>query len=192
MRRNARFRVSGIMATALKEKYRKEIVSTLMSEFGYKNIMQTPRLEKIVLNMGLGAAIQEAKLIDDGVYSLARISGQKPVVTKSKKAISNFKLREGMSVGVMVTIRGVRMFQFLERFITAAIPRIRDFKGVSGKAFDGHGNYTLGVKEQLIFPEIDYDKIGAVKGLNVSIITTAKTDAEAKSLLRNLGIPFRN
>ncbi len=163
-----------------------------MGEFGYKNVMQIPRLEKIVLNMGLGAAIQDAKLIDAGVYSLTRISGQKPVVTKSKKAISNFKLREGMSVGVMVTIRGDRMFQFLERFITAAIPRIRDFKGVSGKAFDGHGNYTLGIKEQLIFPEIDYDKVGAVKGLNVSIITTAKTDAEAKSLLKNLGIPFRN
>ncbi|VAX15519.1 LSU ribosomal protein L5p (L11e) [hydrothermal vent metagenome] len=180
------------MATALKEKYRKEIGPAIMSEFGYKNVMQIPRLEKIVLNMGLGAAIQDAKLIDAGVYSLARISGQKPVVTKSKKAISNFKLREGMSVGVMVTIRGDRMFQFLERFITAAIPRIRDFKGVPGKAFDGHGNYTLGIKEQLIFPEIDYDKVGAVKGLNVSIITTAKTDAEAKSLLKNLGIPFRN
>jgi len=180
------------MATALKEKYKKEMGPALMGEFGYKNVMQTPRLEKIVLNMGLGAAIQDAKLIDTGIYSLTRISGQKPVVTKSKKAISNFKLREGMSVGVMVTIRGDRMYQFLERFITAAIPRIRDFKGVSGKAFDGHGNYTLGIKEQLIFPEIDYDKVGAVKGLNVSIITTAKTDAEAKSLLKNLGIPFRN
>lgn len=180
------------MATALKEKYNKEVAPALMSEFGYKSVMQTPRLEKIVLNMGLGAAIQDAKLIDAGVYSLTRISGQKPVVTKSKKAISNFKLREGMSVGVMVTIRGNRMYQFLERLITAAIPRIRDFKGIPGKAFDGHGNYTLGVKEQLIFPEIDYDKVGSVTGLNISIITTAKTDAEAKSLLKNLGIPFRN
>lgn len=163
-----------------------------MSEFGYKSVMQIPRLEKIVLNIGLGAAIQDAKLIDTGIYTLTRISGQKPVVTKSKKAISNFKLREGMSIGVMVTIRGNRMYQFLERLITAAIPRIRDFKGMPGKSFDGHGNYTLGIKEQLIFPEIDYDKVGAVTGLNISIITTAKTDAEAKSLLKNLGIPFRN
>jgi large subunit ribosomal protein L5 len=177
---------------ALKEKYRKEIVFSLMEEFGYKSVMQAPRLEKITLNMGLGAAIQDAKLIDVGIYTLSRISGQKPVVTKAKKSISNFKLREGMSVGAMVTIRGVRMYQFLERLITAAIPRIRDFKGVSGKAFDGHGNYTFGVKEQLVFPEIDYDKISAVKGLNISIVTTAKSDAEAKSLLKHLGLPFRN
>lgn len=180
------------MVTALKEKFKDEVAPALMSEFGYKSAMQIPKLEKIVLNIGLGAAVQDAKLIDTGIYTLTRISGQKPVVTKSKKAISNFKLREGVSIGVMVTMRGIRMYQFLERLITAAIPRIRDFKGIPGKAFDGHGNYTLGIKEQLIFPEIDYDKVGSVTGLNISIITTAKTDAEAKSLLKNLGIPFRN
>jgi large subunit ribosomal protein L5 len=180
------------MVTALKVKFKDEVAPALMSEFGYKSAMQIPKLEKIVLNIGLGAAIQDSKLIDTGIYTLTRISGQKPVVTKSKKAISNFKLREGMSIGVMVTMRGIRMYQFLERLITAAIPRIRDFKGIPGKAFDGHGNYTLGIKEQLIFPEIDYDKVGSVTGLNISIITSAKTDAEAKSLLKNLGIPFRN
>jgi len=177
---------------ALQETYRREIVPGMIEEFGYTNVMQAPRLEKIVLNMGLGDAIQNAKLIDDGVYSLTRISGQKPVVTKARKAISNFKLRAGLSVGVMVTLRGSRMYEFFERLITAGIPRIRDFKGVSGKGFDGHGNYTLGVKEQLIFPEIDYDKISSVTGLNISIVTTARTDAEAKSLLRRLGLPFRN
>ena len=178
--------------SALKDKYKKEIAPALMKEFGYGNVMQAPRLEKVALNMGLGAAIQNAKLLEDGIYTLTRISGQKPVVTRARKAISNFKLREGMSVGVMVTIRGDRMYEFLERLITAAIPRIRDFKGISGKAFDGHGNYTLGVREQIIFPEIDYDKISGVKGLNISIITTAETDAEAKGLLKGLGMPFRN
>lgn len=191
MRRDAGSGIRVIML-ALKEKYQKESVVAMVEEFGYKNVMQAPRLEKIVLNMGLGAAIQDAKLMDNGIYTLTQISGQKPVVTKAKKAISNFKLRDGMSIGVMVTLRGARMFHFLERLITAAIPRIRDFRGVSGKAFDGHGNYTLGVKEQLIFPEIDYDKIGTVLGLNISIVTTAKTDAEAKSLLKSLGLPFRN
>lgn len=178
--------------SAIKEKYEKEVVQALMEEFGYGNVMQAPKLEKIVLNMGLGGAIQNAKLIDDGVYCLTRISGQKPVVTKAKKAISNFKLREGLSIGVMVTIRGERMYDFLERFITAAVPRIRDFKGVSGRSFDGHGNYTLGIKEQLIFPEIDYDKVSGIQGLNISIVTTAHSDAEAKSLLKRLGMPFRN
>jgi len=177
---------------AIKQNYIKEIVPALMEEFGYKSPMQVPKLEKIVLNMGLGAAIQNSKLIDDGVYTLTRISGQKPLVTKAKKAISNFKLREGMSIGVSVTLRGGRMYEFLERLITAAIPRIRDFKGVSSKAFDGRGNYTMGIKEQLIFPEIDYDKLGSVQGLNLTIVTTAKTDAEGKSLLKRLGMPFRN
>ncbi len=164
----------------------------MMEEFGYANIMQAPALSKVVLNMGLGMAIQNAKLLDDGVYTLTQISGQKPVITKARKAISNFKLRKGLSIGAMVTLRGDRMYEFLERMITAAIPRIRDFKGVSGKAFDGHGNYTMGIKEQLIFPEIDYDKIAGVNGLNISIVTTANTDAEAKSLLKRLGMPFRN
>ncbi|MBI5814615.1 MAG: 50S ribosomal protein L5 [Nitrospinae bacterium] len=177
---------------ALKDKYKKEIVPTLMKEFGYKNVMQAPRLEKIIINMGLGEAISNPKLVDNGVYTLTMISGQKPMVTKAKKAISNFKLREGLGIGVMVTLRGVRMYEFLERLITAAIPRIRDFKGVSGKGFDGRGNYTLGVKEQLIFPEIEYDKIEKVKGMNISIVTTAKSDAEGKSLLKGLGMPFRN
>lgn len=178
--------------STLKEKYRKEVIPALMEEFGYKSVMQAPRLEKITLNMGLGEATANPKALDNGVYTLTTISGQKPVVTRARKAISNFKLRAGVGIGVMVTLRGERMYEFLERLITAAIPRIRDFKGVSGKAFDGHGNYTLGIKEQLIFPEIDYDKVEKVKGLNISIITTARTDAEGKSLLRRLGMPFRN
>ncbi|VAX17664.1 LSU ribosomal protein L5p (L11e) [hydrothermal vent metagenome] len=179
------------MAT-LKTKYKEDVVPALMDEFSYKNVMQAPKLEKIVINMGLGEAIQNAKIMNLGEYTLTAISGQKPVVTKAKKSIANFKLREGMSIGICVTMRGARMYEFLERLITAAIPRIRDFKGISGKAFDGHGNYTLGVKEQLIFPEIDYDKVEKVKGLNISIVTTAKTDAEGKSLLKRLGMPFRN
>ena len=178
--------------SGLKKRYEKEIVPALMKEFGYKSLMQAPRLEKVVLNMGLGEALQNAKIIEDGVYTLTRISGQKPVVTRARKAISNFKLREGAQVGVMVTIRGRRMYEFLERLITAAIPRIRDFRGVSGKGFDGHGNYTLGVREQLIFPEVDFDKVSKVMGLNISVVTTAGTDAEAKSLLAGLGMPFRN
>jgi large subunit ribosomal protein L5 len=178
--------------SALKEKYQNEVAPGLREEFGYKSSMQTPRLEKIVLNMGLGEAIANPKVIDTGVYTLTRISGQKPMVTKSKQAISNFKLRADQPIGVMVTLRGARMYEFLERLIVAAIPRIRDFKGVSGKAFDGHGNYTLGVKENLIFPEIDYDQVEQVKGLNISIVTTAGSDAEGKSLLRRLGMPFRN
>ena len=178
--------------SGLKEKYKKETVPALVKEFGYKSVMQAPRLEKVVLNMGLGEALQNAKVIEDGVYTLTRISGQKPVVTRARKAISNFKLREGAQVGVMVTIRGERMYEFLERLITAAIPRIRDFRGVSGKGFDGHGNYTLGIREQLIFPEVDFDKVSKVMGLNISVVTTAGTDAEAKSLLASLGMPFRN
>lgn len=179
------------MAT-LRDKYKKEVAPALMKEFGYKNVMQAPKLSRIVLNMGLGEVTSSPKIMETGVYTMTQISGQKPVVTKAKKAISNFKLREGLGIGVMVTLRGDRMYEFLERLISAAIPRIRDFKGVSGKAFDGRGNYTLGVKEQLIFPEVDYDKIEKVKGLNITIVTTANTDAEGKSLLRHLGMPFRN
>ncbi len=178
--------------TALLEKYKSEVAPAMREEFGYKSSMQTPKVEKVVINMGLGEAILNPKLIDSGVYTLTRIAGQKPMVTKSKAAISNFKLRPDQPIGVMVTLRGVRMYEFLERLIVAAIPRIRDFKGVSGKAFDGRGNYTLGVKENLIFPEIDYDKIEKVKGLNISIVTTATSDAEGKALLRGLGMPFRN
>lgn len=177
---------------ALKEKYLNKVVPQLKKELGYKNIMQVPKLKKVVLNMGLGEAIQNAKLIDSGVYTLTQIAGQKPVVTRSKKAISNFKLRAGIPVGCSVTIRGNRMFEFLDRFINIAMPRIRDFKGVSSKSFDSKGNYTIGIKEQLIFPEIHYDKIEKVKGLNVTIVTTAKTNEEGKSLLRLLGMPFRN
>jgi len=177
---------------ALKDKYSSEIRPALVKEYGYRNVMQAPRLEKIVLNMGLGEAISNAKLIEDGVYTITRITGQKPIVTRAKKSIANFKLREGMSVGVKVTLRGDRMYEFLERLIIAAIPRIRDFKGAPGRAFDGRGNYTLGIREQLVFPEIDYDKLSAIKGLNISICTTARSDAEAKSLLAALGMPFRN
>ena len=176
----------------LEDNYPKDLIPALTKEFGYKNKMEAPRLEKISLNVGLGEAIQNSKLIEDAIYTLKQISGQKPIVTKSKRAISNFKLRQGVSIGTMVTMRGNRMYEFLERLITAAIPRIRDFKGVSGKAFDGNGNYTLGIREQLIFPEVDYDKISSIKGLNITMVTTAKTDAEAKSLLRGLGLPFRN
>jgi len=178
--------------STLQDKFRDDVVPGLMEEFGYKNRMQIPRLDKITINMGLGEAAQNAKIIDSGVYTLSRISGQKPVITKARKSVANFKLREGMPIGVMVTLRGARMYEFLERLITASIPRIRDFRGVSGKAFDGRGNYTLGVKEQLIFPEIDYDKIEKIKGLNISIGTTALSDAEGKSLLKRLGMPFRN
>jgi large subunit ribosomal protein L5 len=177
---------------ALKEKYLKDVVPQLKKELGYKNIMQIPRLKKVVVNMGLGEAIQNAKLIDSGIYTLSQITGQKPVVTKSKKAISNFKLRAGLSIGCCVTMRGDRMFEFLDRFINIAMPRIRDFKGVSAKSFDGRGSYTIGLKEQLIFPEIHYDKIEKVKGLNITIVTSAKTDEEGKHLLRLLGMPFRN
>lgn len=177
---------------ALKEKYLKDVVPQLKKELGCKNVMQIPRLKKVVINMGLGEALQDAKLIDSGVYTLSQISGQKPLVTRAKKAISNFKLRVGVPIGCAVTMRGNRMYEFLDRFINVAMPRIRDFKGVSSKSFDGRGSYTIGLKEQLIFPEIEYDKIEKVKGLNISIVTTAKTDEEGKTLLRLLGIPFRN
>ncbi len=176
----------------LKVFYEKEIVPQMIKDFSYKNVMQVPRLEKVVINMGLGEAIQNIKIIDSAVEELATITGQKPVITKAKKSIASFKLRQGMPIGCMVTLRQAKMFEFLDRLMNVALPRVRDFKGVSGTAFDGRGNYTLGIKEQLIFPEISYDKVDKVKGLNVTIVTTAKNDEECKALLRLLGMPFRN
>lgn len=175
----------------LHERYAKEVVPALMKEFGYANPMQVPRVEKVVVNMGLGEALTNNKLLDGAVQQLGAITGQKPVVTKSRKSIANFKLRQGQSIGAMVTLRRERMFEFLDRLMNVALPRVRDFKGVSSKAFDGHGNYTLGVREQIIFPEVDYDKVEKIKGLNVTVVTTAKTDEEARALLRLLGMPFR-
>lgn len=180
------------MSAALKEKFKKELVPALQKELGFKNAHQVPKLEKIVLNVGLGEAVTDGKHIDGGIYTLTQIAGQKPVIRKAKKAISNFKLREGAPIGVSVTLRKDRMYEFLQRLIVAAIPRIRDFRGLSSKSFDGHGNYTIGVKEQLIFPEVDYDKIYKLKGLNICIVTTAKSDGEGRALLKALGMPFRN
>ena len=179
------------MAARLKEKYIKEIAPALAKEFGYTNPMSIPRLEKIVINMGLGEAIQNNKVIDAAVNDLTTVVGQKPVVTKAKKSIAAFKLREGMSIGTMVTLRGDRMYEFLDRFVSIALPRVRDFRGVSSRSFDGRGNYTLGVKDQLIFPEIDYNKVDKTKGMNICITTTAGTDAEALALLKLMGMPFR-
>jgi len=176
----------------LKELYSKEIVSQLVKEFGYKNVMQVPKLEKIVVNMGLGEAIQNVKILDSAAEELAMITGQKPVITKAKKSIASFKLRQGMPIGCMVTLRKEQMYEFLDRLMNISLPRVRDFKGVSAKGFDGRGNYSLGIKEQLIFPEINYDKVEKVKGLNISIVTTAKTDEEGRALLKCLGMPFRN
>jgi large subunit ribosomal protein L5 len=179
------------MATRLREHYTKNVVPALTKEFGYKNIMAVPKLEKVAINIGLGEATQNGKLMDPTVAELAQIAGQKPIVTKAKKSIAAFKLREGMSIGTMVTLRGDRMFEFLDRLMNVALPRVRDFRGVSSKSFDGRGNYTLGIRDQLIFPEIDYNKVEKVKGMNISITTTAKTDAEGLALLKNLGMPFR-
>ncbi len=175
----------------LKTFYQKEVVPRLMKEFNYKNVMQVPRLQKITLNMGLGEAVQNPKLLDSAVDELRTIAGQQPVVTKAKKAIANFKLRQGLKIGAMVTLRRERMWEFLERLVSLALPRVRDFKGVSPRAFDGRGNFSLGVKEQIIFPEINYDKIDKIKGLNISIVTSAATDEEGRALLRFLGMPFR-
>jgi len=175
----------------LLEKYKQQVVPALTKQFNYKNPMQVPRLQKIVVNMGLGAAVANPKIIDTAVEELKAISGQKPIVTRAKKAIANFKLREGIPIGAMVTLRKTRMWEFLDRLVTLALPRTRDFKGVSRKAFDGKGNYTLGLKEQIIFPEVDYDKIDAIKGLNISFVTTAATDEEGRALLQQLGMPFR-
>ena len=181
----------GKYVNRLQAKYKDEIVPALVKEFGYTTIMQAPRLEKIVINIGVGDATANAKALDDAVNDLTIISGQKPVVTKAKKSIATFKVREGQAIGCKVTLRGVRMYEFLDKLISIALPRVRDFRGVSRNAFDGHGNYTLGVKEQLIFPEIDYDKIAKVRGMDVVIVTTARTDKEAASLLEKLGMPFR-
>jgi large subunit ribosomal protein L5 len=175
----------------LKERYRQEVVPALRKEFGYKNVMAVPRLTKIVVNMGLGEATQNAKIIDAGADDLARITGQKPATTRAKKSIAAFKLREGMPVGTMVTLRGERMYEFLDRLVSLALPRVRDFRGVSPKGFDGRGNYTLGLKDQLLFPEIDYMKVDKARGMNISMVTTAKTDEEARKLLQLMGVPFR-
>lgn len=176
----------------LKEVYQNEVVQKLRAEFNYKNIMEVPKITKIVVNMGLGEAIQNIKILDSATAELGKITGQKSVVTKAKKSIASFKLREGMPIGCMVTLRRDRMYEFLDRLLNVALPRVRDFKGVSGKAFDGQGNYTLGVKEQLIFPEINYDEIDKIRGLNVTIVTSAKNDEEGKALLKHMGMPFRN
>ncbi len=179
------------MMPRLKEIYKNKVVPELMKEFGYKNIMQVPKLEKIVINMGLGEAVRDIKVIDSAMKDLSAITGQKPVVTRAKKSIASFKLRAGMPIGCKVTLRGARMYEFLDRLINFAMPRIRDFKGVSDRGFDGRGNYTLGIKEQIIFPEVDYDKVDKIRGMNITINTTAKTDEEGKALLRHLGMPFR-
>lgn len=179
------------MAARLKEKYLKEIFPALQKEFNYTNAMSVPKLEKVVINIGLGEAISNAKCVDFAVRDLADITGQKPVVTKATKSIAQFKLREGMTIGAMVTLRGDRMYEFLDRFVNLTLPRVRDFRGVSPKSFDGRGNYTIGLKDQLIFPEVDFGKIDRARGMNVSIVTTAKTDEEARALLRHMGMPFR-
>ena len=176
----------------LKEFYYKEAVPKLLEAFKYKNVMEVPKLEKVVLNMGLGEAIQNIKLLDSASAELQTIAGQHPVITRAKKSIAAFKLREGMPIGCMVTLRRIRMYDFFYKLVNTALPRVRDFRGISGKAFDGRGNYSLGIKEQIIFPEIDFDKIDRIKGLNISIVTSAKTDEEGKELLRLLGMPFRN
>ncbi len=179
------------MIARLQERYRSEVVPQLMRDLGYTNTHAVPRLEKIVLNMGIGEAAQNPKLLESAVEELAAIAGQKPVVTRARKAISNFKLREGMPIGVMVTLRGQRMYEFLDRLVTVALPRVRDFRGVPDRSFDGRGNYSLGIREQVIFPEINLDKVDRIKGLTVVICSSARTDAEGKALLRALGMPFR-
>jgi len=172
--------------------YREQVVPSLMTQFGYKSVMQVPRITKITLNMGVSEAVADKKVLDHAVGDLTKIAGQKPVITKAKKAIAGFKIRQGYPIGTMVTLRGERMFEFLDRLVTVALPRVRDFRGVSAKAFDGRGNYNIGVKEQIIFPEIEYDKIDAIRGLNISITTTDKSDDEAKALLAAFRFPFRN
>lgn len=176
----------------LQQHYRDKIVPELVKKFGYKSIMEVPRLTKITLNMGVGEAVADKKIIEHAVSDLTKIAGQKPVVTKTKKAIAGFKIRENLPIGTMVTLRGVRMYEFLDRFVTIALPRVRDFRGISGRSFDGRGNYNIGVKEQIIFPEIEYDKVDALRGLNISITTTAKNDEECKALLSGFRFPFKN
>lgn len=179
------------MAARLRERYQKEILAALMKEFGFKNPMQAPRLEKVVVNMGLGEAINNGKIIDASLEQLSALTGQKPVITKARKSIANFKLRQGQSIGAMVTMRGDRAYEFFDRLVSIALPRVRDFKGVSPKAFDGKGNYTFGVREQIIFPEINYDKVEKIKGMNITVVTTARNDEEGRALLKALGMPFR-
>ena len=176
----------------LQQHYREKVVPELTEKFGYKSPMQVPRLTKITLNMGVSEAVADKKVMDHAVSDLTKISGQKPVVTKARKAIAGFKIREQQPIGCMVTLRGVRMYEFLDRFVTVALPRVRDFRGISGRAFDGRGNYNIGVKEQIIFPEIEYDKVDALRGMNISITTTAKTDDECKALLTAFRFPFKN
>jgi len=176
----------------LAELYNKEMVAQLMKDHNYNNVMEVPKLVKVVLNMGLGEAIQNVKILDSAVEEMAAIAGQKPVITKAKKSIASFKLRQGMPIGVSVTLRREKMYEFLDRLVAVALPRVRDFKGISGKGFDGKGNYSMGIKEQMIFPEIEYDKVDKIKGMNITIVTTAKTDAEGKALLKLMGLPFRN
>jgi large subunit ribosomal protein L5 len=178
-------------AIRIKEKYEKEIAPALMKRFGYKNVMQAPRLEKIVINVGMGDAIQNVKLLEATSADLAAITGQRPVIRRAKKAISNFKLKAGMPIGCMITLRKARMYEFFDRLVNIAIPRIRDFRGTSANSFDGRGNYNLGIVEQIIFPEIDYDKVEKIKGMNIAIVTTARTDEEGFELLKSLGMPFR-
>jgi large subunit ribosomal protein L5 len=177
--------------TTLRDRYKQEIIPALMREFSYRNIMQVPALSKVVLNIGMGEATSNPKALDAAAKDLATIAGQKPVVKRSKKSIANFKLRAGMPVGIMVTLRGDRMYQFVDKLVSVSLPRQRDFRGISGDAFDGRGNYTLGLKEQLIFPEIEYDKVDKVRGLEISIVTTARTDQEGKRLLKLMGMPFK-
>lgn len=179
------------MTSRLKELYRKEATPAMMKEFGYKNVMQVPRLVKVTLNMGLGEATTDIKVVDNAARDLTAIAGQKSLVTRAKKSIASFKLRKGVPIGCMVTLRGERMYEFFDRFVNFAMPRIRDFRGVSDKSFDGRGNYTLGIREQVIFPEVNYDKIDKIRGLNITISTSAKTDEEAKALLKYMGMPFR-
>jgi large subunit ribosomal protein L5 len=179
------------MSARLKEKYQKEVIPALQKEFGYKNVMAVPKVEKVVVNMGLGEATSNAKIIDTGADELARITGQKPVTRRAKKSIAAFKVRKGMPIATMVTLRGERMWEFLDRLMNIALPRVRDFKGVSPRGFDGRGNYTLGLRDQLLFPEIDYMKVDKARGMNVSVVTTARTDEEARKLLQFIGMPFR-
>jgi len=185
-------KADAVTGARLQTIYREKIVPELMEKFGFTSVMQVPRLEKITLNMGVSEAVSDKKVMDSAVGDLTKIAGQKPVVTKSKKPIAGFKIREGVPIGCMVTLRGVRMYEFLDRFVTVALPRVRDFRGISGRAFDGRGNYNIGVKEQIIFPEVDYDKIDVLRGLNISITTTAKNDEEAKALLTAFKFPFKN
>ncbi len=187
----ARPKLNNAASARLRDKYKKEVMPALMKEYELKNVMAVPKIEKVVINMGMGEATQNAKVLDPAVAELGQITGQKPVVTKAKKSIAAFKVREGMPIGAMVTLRGDRMLEFLDRLMNVALPRVRDFRGVSTKSFDGRGNYTLGLRDQLIFPEIDYSKVERQKGMNVTIVTTAQSDEQARSLLRHMGMPFR-